>query len=97
MAPVWRVRALVAGRLNASELAAVVAGAEPAFNKSPRRMSLWWLVCNRNDRLHVIVEAASLISERARSGAMNSLRQGIWQRIFRISSQSGAPWRQFAL
>ena len=96
MAPVWRVRALVAGRLNASELAAVVVGTEPAFNKSPRRMSLWWLVYNRNDQLHGLVEAASLISERAQAGAMNSLRQGIWQRIFRISGQSGAAWRQFA-
>src|ERR1700730_18660046 len=85
MAPVWRVRALAAGRLNASELAAVVAGTEPAFNKSPRRMSLSGLVYNRNDQLHVIVEAASLLSERARSGAMNSLWQGIWQGFFQIS------------
>jgi len=78
-------------------LTAVVVGTEAAFNKSSQRMSLWLLVCNRNDQLHVIVDAASLLSERARAGAMNSLWQGIWQRIFRISSQSGAAWRQFAL
>ena len=90
MAPVWRVRALVAGQLNASELAGSRRrGTEAAFNKSPRRMSLWWRGYNRNDQLHVIVEAAPPISGKARTEAMNSLVPGNLVGTFSMGNSCG--------